>query len=344
MSLAIEQSRKGFPAPNPHVGCIIVKDGRVIGEGHHAFAGADHAEVMALKSCSETPEGAEAYVTLEPCNHFGRTPPCSQALIQAGIRRVIIATPDPNPVAKGGAEALKEAGVEVEFGVLDAQARMANEQFLFSITKGRPLVTIKAAISLDGKIALDSGESQWITGEAARRDGQALRAQRGCVLVGRATAEVDQARLTVRDHKVFNQPIRVVIDRTSKLPESLPIFNNEARTIRFTDHPRGEQQRKWIDLQNLLHELDQEGIRGVLVEGGAFTIAQFFKNDLVDEVVLYVAPKVFGQGKSWIDDYGIQELSEAKHFEVVSTEQLDPDLKIVLRSRNLLDFIASKTV
>ncbi len=344
---ALELARNGFAAPNPHVGCVIVSNGEIVGEGHSDPAGGAHAEVNALRAAGDRANGATVYVTLEPCNHQGRTGPCSEALIRAGVAAVHYAVADPNPVAVGGAERLREAGIEVHAGLLRQEAMLVHQQFLYSHHVERPFVTIKAGVSLDGRIATASGESKWITGEASRKDAQALRAHRGAVVVGRRTAQVDRARLTVREHEVGNQPARIVIDPRGILPDDLPIFDDQAPSMRFTKQPVRPYDRQFSDIPNLLTQLYQEGIRGVLVEGGANTISHFLRAGVVDEIVLYIAPILIGDGPTWLGKFGLTSLGQAEQFELVSTEafsrvdDIHKDLKITYRSRNLSAYLTS---
>ncbi len=321
MERAIRLSQQGFPAPNPHVGCVIVKDGIIVGEGAHLFAGGPHAEIAALQEAGDAARGATAFVTLEPCNHTGRTGPCSQALIEAGVIEVNYAVSDPNPRAHGGAEALTAAGVKVHAGLLEAKARTHNRQYLFAQSRRRPRITLKAAISLDGRVALANGESQWITGEDAREAAHRLRAECGAVLVGRGTVEADDPQLTARVPGVVNQPLRIVLDPQSKLSSGYKVFDAKAPT----HHVTGE-----IHLPRLMTELFDSGTMGLLVEGGAKTITEFIRQDLVDRIVLFVAPVILGDGPSWAGDYDLKSLASALRFEIVETEKMGSDLAICL--------------
>jgi len=322
MQRAIAISKRGLPAPNPHVGCVIVRDGVVLGEGFHDLAGGPHAEVAAIRNAKVDLNGATAYVTLEPCTHTGRTGPCTQALLAAGVARVAVAVADPNPRAAGGAETLRESGVEVVVGLLAEEAAAANEQFLFAHRHRRSMITAKAAISLDGRIALPNGQSQWITGEAARRDGHRLRAECGAVLVGRGTVLADDPRLTVRLNRRVNQPVRIVLDPSHKLTGTEQVFNGEAETI----HVTGE-----IDLPKLATTWFQRGLTGVLVEGGATTVRHFLAEDLVDRLVLYMAPKILGSGKGWVEDLIRTDLGETTGWRFEGMKRLGEDLRLRYR-------------
>lgn len=331
MREAISLSRHGYPF-YAHVGCVIVKDGEIVGRGFHDYTGGPHAEVVALRDAGEKARGATAYVTLEPCNHFGKTPPCTDALLEYRVKRVVMAGRDPNPRAAGGLEKLREHGVEVIEGVCAREAAEANLQFLFAIAHQRPMVTVKAGVSLDGKVATATGESQWITNESSRRDAMELRAKIGAVLVGRKTAEHDRARLNVRGIEVVHQPLRVVIDPSESLSLDLPIFDDSAPTYRAT---------KFESLADILQQIRAEGRTGVMIEGGPTTVGNFLEEGLVDHIVLYVSPKVLGAGPSWSGGFQVQNLGLAPQFELVKTETIDGDLKLLFRSRNLVSFLAS---
>ena len=300
MARAIELAAQGFPAPNPHVGCVLVKRGKIIGEGFHEYAGAPHAEVHALRNAVDSVEGATAYVTLEPCNHTGRTGPCSVALMEARVKRVVIAVADPNPVASGGASALHHAGIEVDLGILAREATYVNRQFLTSVAQGRPYITLKAAITRDGFIARPDGTSKWITGEAAREDSHRLRAERGAVLVGRGTVQADDPQLTARIAGVENPPVRIVLDPAAKLTGTEKVFDRAAPTWWYVSHPTQANQKALpTSMDAFLRDLDQEGIRGILVEGGSATITAFLNAGFGDELVLYEASVRFKEGLPW---------------------------------------------
>lgn len=324
MREAIRLSRRGFPAPNPHVGCVLVRDGAVIGRGFHHHAGAPHGEVAALIDAKWDAAGATAYVTLEPCNHTGRTGPCSHALQKAGIRRVVVACPDPNPRAAGGAEYLRAHGIPVEVGLLEDEARAANEQFFFALRHRRPLVVAKAAMSLDGRIALPSGESKWITSPAARRQAHRLRAELGAVLVGRRTVELDDPSLTARIPGVVNQPVRVVLDPERRLPCGTKVFDDAARTLHLG-------RVDGLEPGQVLERLYGEGITGVLIEGGAITLGHFVRAGLVDRLELFVAPKLLGDGPSWLSGLQLPALAEAPELEILRTRRCGPDLWLTAR-------------
>jgi diaminohydroxyphosphoribosylaminopyrimidine deaminase / 5-amino-6-(5-phosphoribosylamino)uracil reductase len=336
MRRAIALSRKGFPAPNPHVGCVLVRDGRIVGEGYHAYAGAPHAESVALDSAGSEAEGSTAYVTLEPCSHHGRTPPCADALIAAGVRRVVCAVKDPNPAAAGGAERLARSGVQVEVGLGSDEAAEANRIFLASFALGRPFVVAKAAMTLDGRIALPSGESRWITGVRARRVAHRLRAQCGAVLVGRSTVQFDDPELTVRLPGVRTQPVRVVLDPNAVLSGNERVFQGPGQVVWAVRTAKDPRQLvvpagdAGLDLSRLLAHLGQAGTRGVLVEGGAITLQSFLAAGLVDRLELMVAPKIFGAGPAWIEGALAKSLAQVPRCRIDRVRKLGDDLWLTL--------------
>lgn len=323
MNRAIRLAARGFPAPNPRVGCVLVRDGQIIGEGWHVAAGQPHAEAMALSNCDA--EGATAYVTLEPCNHHGRTPPCSEALISAGVARVVIAVADPNPEAAGGVDRLRGAGIAVDLGVATDRAAEQNERFLTAMRLKRTFVTVKVAMTLDGRIALPSGESKWITGPAARREGRRLRAEMGAVLVGRGTLLADNPHLTARIPGVVNPPTRVVLDPRHDLPRDLNVFNEEAPTVVFSEGRFSPQ-----DLTAMLFSM---GHTGLLVEGGAGMIGSFLQADVVDALEVFVAPKVLGHGKQWLDAPLLDRLEEPARWRLRKTRRRGEDIQLSYRRR-----------
>lgn len=333
-------SRRGFPAPNPHVGCVIAVGGEIVGEGYHRYAGGNHAEVEALRAAGSRAAGATAFVTLEPCSHHGRTPPCTAALIAAGVSRVVVACNDPNPIAAGGLQVLRGAGIECHFGLLQDEAATANEQFLAAMRRRRPWIVLKAATSLDGRIALPTGESKWITGAAARRAAHRLRANCGAVLVGRRTVEADDPALTARIPGVVNQPVRIVLDPLAKLGKDWKVFDDSAPTIHVVDGAFGlKAGSRGFDLQALCGALFEQRINGVLVEGGAATATAFVCQELVDEIELFVAPKLLGSGPAWIESLEIGTVADAPKFVVTSLKKLEADIQISLRAErgNLSD-------
>jgi diaminohydroxyphosphoribosylaminopyrimidine deaminase / 5-amino-6-(5-phosphoribosylamino)uracil reductase len=336
MRRAVALSRTGFPAPNPHVGCVIVCDGHVAGEGYHDYAGGPHAEIVALNQAGSRAKGADVYVTLEPCNHHGRTGPCSLALIDAGVASVSYAVADPNPRAQGGAQRLREAGVFVSQGLLEEEAKSANKVFLTAMELGRPFVTLKAAASLDGKIALPNGESKWITGPAAREEGLKLRAQMGAVLVGANTILKDDPQLTARIEGIVNQPVRIILDPENVVPATARVFRESGDVLHIVSFdPRSGQElldapSGKFNLTQVLNQLSKHKITSVLVEGGAKTIGSFIEADLFDRIELFIAPIVVGQGITWSGDFNIESLVDARRLRLASLSQIGSDLRLTL--------------
>lgn len=301
MARAVALARRGYPAPNPRVGCVIVNRGAIVGEGYCAYAGGPHAEVVALSQAGSRASGSDVYVTLEPCDHHGKTPPCSLALLEADVSNVWIAVRDPNPIAQGGGSRLQSQGVAVHWGVGESEARAVNEVFLHAFQVRRPYVCIKAAVTADGFMARADGSSQWITSEPARRAGHRLRADLGAVLVGRGTVTADNPRLTARIPGVRNQPWRIVLDPEGKLAGTEQVFGEAGRVVWAVRRATSERHTTVagipeFDLSALLSKLFEMGRTGVLVEGGPRTIASFLEAGLVDRVELFVAPKLFGSG------------------------------------------------
>ena len=336
MKRAIAASRGGFPAPNPHVGCVVVKDGSIVGIGFHDHAGGPHAEVVALEKAGVRARGSEVFVTLEPCNHHGRTPPCTGALVEAGVAKVTFAVGDPNPHSKGGASALAEAGIKVAHGLMAAEAEAVNAIWLTAVRRGRPFVVAKAASSLDAKAALPTGESKWITGEAARRRGHTLRAECGAVLVGRRTVLADEPLLTARIPSIANQPTRIILDRSGQLSDTHRVFDGSAPTIRVVGPGAkhggliAEMKGDGFDLPHLLTQLYAQGITSLLVEGGPTTLGAFFSAGLVDRLHLFLAPKVLGAGIDWVRGMSVSTLAQAPEFKILQVRRHGPDVELVL--------------
>ncbi|MCO6536798.1 MAG: bifunctional diaminohydroxyphosphoribosylaminopyrimidine deaminase/5-amino-6-(5-phosphoribosylamino)uracil reductase RibD [Gilliamella sp.] len=362
MQQAIDLAKLGrfTTTPNPNVGCVIVKDDQIIGKGYHQKAGEPHAEVHALKMAGDEAIGATAYVTLEPCSHFGRTPPCADALIKAGIIRVVIAMQDPNPnVAGNGIKRLKEAGIDVTIGVLTEQAEAINKGFLKLMRTGLPYIQLKLAASLDGKIAMASGESKWITSNKAREDVQQFRAQASCILSTRATVQADNASLTVRYNELpdeikkiylpekIRQPIRVIIDSQAQLTGTENIFNQPGETwiVRKKDNLIAKQNAKLIiesssckqiDLSKLFALLAEKQINSVWVEAGAHLAGALIEQDLVDELIIYYAPKLLGHNALDMCILpNLQKLSLAPQFQFESIAMVGDDLRLILKRKLL---------
>ena len=306
MARALELAERGLntTTPNPRVGCVIVKEGVVIGEGWHERAGGAHAEINALADAAARgadPRGATLYVTLEPCNHTGRTPPCSEAVIGAGVTRVVAAMADPNTEARGGADRLRAAGVAFEVGLLEREARELNIGFVSRVARGRPWVRVKVAASLDGRTALASGESKWITGDEARADGHRWRARACAILTGIGTVRSDNPELTVRSIPTTRQPRRVVVDRHAETPADAQVLAGEgalvvtagARNPSWSERvevlalPDAERR---VDLAALMTELGRRGCNEVHVEAGARLNGALLASGMVDELLVYLAP------------------------------------------------------
>ena len=308
----------GVPlGPNPRVGCVLLDPGgRTVAEGFHRGAGSPHAEVDALTRAGAAAHGATAVVTLEPCNHTGRTGPCAQALIDAGVRRVVVAQRDTNPVAVGGAETLRAAGVEVETGLLADEARQLNRVWTFAVEHGRPFVTWKFATTLDGRSAAVDGTSRWVSSLAARLDTHRLRALCDTMLVGTNTVAVDDPHLTVRDAAGVptpRQPLRAVMGER-ELDPGRRVFDDAAETVHLRTR----------DPESALKDLFARDRQHVFLEGGPTLAAAFLAANLVDEVVAYVAPMLLGAGRTAVGDLGINSITDALHLPVTDVAVLEP--------------------
>ncbi|MEA2551893.1 MAG: diaminohydroxyphosphoribosylaminopyrimidine deaminase [Fimbriimonadaceae bacterium] len=336
MRRAVELSLYGYPAPNPRVGCVIVQKGEVVGDGYHDHAGGRHAEVVALEQAGDRARGADVYVTLEPCNHHGRTPPCVDALIAAQVASVTVGCLDPNPVASGGLSALKQAGIRVESGVLEAEVRKTNEVWLTAVERQSPYVVGKVAMSLDGRVAMPDGESKWITSEASRQIGHVLRAECGAVMVGKRTVSRDNPLLTARVPGVVNQPVRIVLDPNSALLGIEKVFGDEAPTWHVVKHPvleghvQAPMRDNLIDLRELLADFYRRGVTSLLIEGGPITLGHFLREGLVDRLEVFVAPKALGAGPSWLEG-GVANLADAHKLPFERVKQVGPDIWITCR-------------
>lgn len=329
--------------PNPNVGCVIVKDAQLLGEGHHPRAGQPHAEVFALRQAGEQARGATAYVTLEPCAHYGRTPPCAKALVDAGVVKVVVACPDPNPLVAGkGVQILKDAGIQVDVGVAEAEARHLNSGFLKAMATGMPYVRLKVASSLDGRTAMASGESKWITGTAARTDVQHWRAISAAVLTGIDTVLADDCLLNVRHlagvddtHSVV-QPKRIILDRQGRLPVSAQILQ-QPETVMVMGPYRAELAALGViqlavqPLASLLAQLvQQHQIYDVLVEAGATLSTAFLQEGWVDEVISYVAPTLLGRSARTMFNAEFEQMAEQLRFKLYDVTQLGDDVRLRL--------------
>jgi diaminohydroxyphosphoribosylaminopyrimidine deaminase / 5-amino-6-(5-phosphoribosylamino)uracil reductase len=349
MTRAIDLARLGLltTTPNPRVGCVIVKDGTVVGEGWHRRAGEPHAEVVALGEAGGRARGATVYVTLEPCSHFGRTPPCVEALIEARVGRVIAAMEDPNPKVNGrGLTRLREAGVDVRCGLLQHEATELNIGFVSRMSRARPWVRLKVATSLDGLTALPDGSSQWITGEAARRDGHAWRARACAILTGIGTVRDDDPQLDVRLVETSRQPIKVLVDSRlgidldAKLLKGAPTWivcavENPGKERELRDRGceviRLPDAQGKVDLAALMTELAARGLNEVHVEAGYKLNGSLVRADVVDELLAYVAPALLGKGLGMFALDAPAELAQRRQLRFTDVERLGPDLRLTAR-------------
>ena len=350
MARALQIAERGLwtTTPNPRVGCVLVKDGVVIGEGFHVRAGEGHAEVVALaaaRAAGHDPKGATAYVTLEPCCHFGRTPPCADALIAAGVTRVVAAMDDPNPqVAGAGMKKLAAAGIAVASGLMAAQAAELNIGFVSRMTRGRPWVRVKLAASLDGRTALAGGESQWITSPDARRDGHRWRARACAILTGSGTVLGDDPSLTVREVETERQPLRVIVDGAARVPAAAKVFRGGAGsslwiTATAGDAPAGVERialpaesGRHVDLPALLSELGRRGVNELHVEAGPHLAGALLERGLVDELLLYLAPCLIGDtGRGLFGLPALESLADKPALRVVDVRSVGKDLRVVAR-------------
>jgi len=353
MKQALKLARRGLgkTSPNPMVGAVIVKDDRIIGQGYHHHYGGRHAEINAIQNASESTAGATLYVTLEPCCHYGKTPPCVDAIIQHNIGRVVIGTLDPNPQVNGKSAArLKQRGIETEVGVLADECRDLNEAHFKHMTTGLPLVTLKFAQTLDGRIATATGDSQWISSEPFRRLAHRLRTANDAVMVGIDTVLADNPRLTVRLVKGRN-PARVILDSRLRIPPDAGVVQNReaAPTVIATTSQADEKKVSHlretgievlvlrqdlagkVDLKQLLGMLDQRGFSSVLVEGGAGVITSFLRQNLADRAVIAIAPKIMGQGVAAVGELKIREVSQTLKLSFKKIYRVGEDLVIEAR-------------
>lgn len=345
-ALKLADKGRGQTSPNPMVGAVVVRAGRIVGEGYHEGAGLPHAEVHALNQAGTKAKGATLYVNLEPCCHAGRTPPCTKAILTAGIERVVCAVEDPNPIVSGrGVQHLRGAGITVEVGCLEHEAERLNEIYFHYMRTGVPFVSLKIAQTLDGRIAASNGSSRWISGEASRRYGHVLRAQHDAVLVGAKTVVQDDPELTVR-HVQGKNPIRIILARTLGIPLDSRVVNDggEGRTrvvtsvdgdpstiealqskgVGIWSLPLNEAGR--FDLTALLKKAAEEDITSLLVEGGCEVFSTFLRARLVDKVYIFVAPTILGSGLPSIGDIGIGTLENGLHLRDVEVRRSGQDV------------------
>jgi diaminohydroxyphosphoribosylaminopyrimidine deaminase/5-amino-6-(5-phosphoribosylamino)uracil reductase len=348
-ALELAETGRGRTSPNPMVGAVIVKDHRIIGEGYHEEVGGPHAEVNALKSAGEDAKGATMYVTLEPCSHQGRTPPCADRVVESGIATVVMAIRDPNPLVSGAGERLlREQGLQVEFGPYPEIARRQNEGYLNWITTGMPFVTLKMAMSLDGKVATRTGESKWISSDISRADAHQMRAACDAIMVGIGTVIHDDPILTARTGRQVHNPIRVVVDSLGRTPpESHVGDTREAATIiAVSDSAPDESVRALqdrglevvriddrgkVDLPGLLQLLGDRGVLNLLVEGGPELTRALWEAGLVDKLVFYFAPKVIGGcgAPGPVGGSGVESMDQAYPLSIDAVFAKGPDIKVV---------------
>ncbi len=348
-AIKLAKKAKGYTHPNPTVGAVIVKDGKIIGKGYHKKAGMPHAEVEAIEdalSKKQSLEGATIYVTLEPCCHYGKTPPCTNAILNTGIKRVVIATLDPNPKVSGkGVQILRNSGLDVKVGVLEDEAKQLNEDFFVFIKEKRPFIHLKWAQSIDGKISTFTGSSKWITGKKARKHVHKMRKQATAVMVGTNTALKDNPSLTVRYVKSQKQPVRVLIDKKLIIPDNYNILNEDTKTIIFTselaDKSKLERlaKRSHIEIiqlplkndkfaiDDILKNLYERDIVHLLIEGGKDIITDFIRNRLFDKISVFIAPKIIGEeGVSCVGKLGIDDINKAVKLKKNSVKTFGEDV------------------
>jgi diaminohydroxyphosphoribosylaminopyrimidine deaminase/5-amino-6-(5-phosphoribosylamino)uracil reductase len=365
MQLAIRLAKKGLytTQPNPAVGCVIVKDGEIIGEGWHRMAGEAHAEINALKQAGSSAKGAAVFVTLEPCSHTGKTPPCADALIKAGVKEVIVAMTDPNPLVAGqGLKKLNDAGIKTQSGLLETQARALNPGFIKRMESGRPFVRVKMAMSLDGRTAMASGESQWISGEASRNDVQRLRAESSAILTGIETVLADDPSMNVRltaeqlgivadsvqagsaqaESAQVRQPKRIVLDSQFRMPSQAKIFSLEGQCIVYTtvnvdnrkDYPfiieTCDSQDGKIDLHWLMKDLADKEVNLLHIEAGSVLCGALLQNALVDEIVVYMAPHIMGDSaKGLFNLPGLEKMKDRISLQIKDVRAIGIDVRII---------------
>ncbi len=362
MTQALRLAEQGMytSQPNPRVGCVVVKDGKVVGEGAHLKAGEHHAEVHALNQAGKNAKGADVYVTLEPCSHQGQTPPCVGPLIEAGVARVFVAMQDPNPIVSGkGIDALKDAGIEVQIGLMQTQAEKLNPGFIKRMKTNIPYVRCKVAASLDGRIALSNGRSLWITGEAARMDVHRWRARSDAVITGIGTVLYDNPVMTVRIDEDARQSLRVIVDSQLSIPLQAKILNEhdlneypvaiayardkfghaeklQAMGVELLHLPQDTSGNTRVNLFGLLDALGQKGCNEVLIEAGHGLNGGFLQRDLIDECILYYAPKLMGSDAMPIFSIKtITSMSKAINLDLLDVRQIGEDIRVIARPQSV---------
>ena len=332
MALALKLSQFGRKAvgANPMVGCVISRDDKIIAQDYHRLYGEGHAEVNALEKINYKGEYTNVYITLEPCTHFGKTPPCADALIRAGVKKVFIAMLDPNPLVSGsGVRALQDNGIEVEVGLLEVEANEINRGFVKRMTSGLPFVTSKIAMSLDGRTAMKNGESKWITSKASREDVQMLRSLNQAILTGSGTIKSDNPMMTVRTESADSNPLRVVIDSNNIITDkSLNIFSSDAETLILNNNNSEMLANGKLDLKSALIKLGEMGINNLLLEAGSALNGAMTEAGLIDEFVIYTAPLILGSDANPMIEIPLKKMSDKIKLNIIEVSQIDCDIKI----------------
>ena len=332
MALALKLSKLGQAGvgANPMVGCVISSDDKIIAKDYHHQYGQEHAEINALNQIGHKAENCKLYVTLEPCSHHGKTPPCINAIIKSGIKKVYVATLDPNPLVSGsGVKLMKENGIDVEIGLLENNAIEVNRGFFKRMKTGLPFITSKIAMSLDGRVAMRSGESKWITSEASRADVQILRSQNQAILTGSGTILNDNPMLTVRNKKLQSKPLRVIIDSSNSITDkSLNIFSSDSETLILNPTNSKILKNGKIDLKSALIKLGEMGINNVLLESGSGLNGAMMESSLIDELIIYTAPVILGSDAQAMMELPLKKMSEKISLNIIEITQVATDLKI----------------
>ncbi|NLM21956.1 MAG: bifunctional diaminohydroxyphosphoribosylaminopyrimidine deaminase/5-amino-6-(5-phosphoribosylamino)uracil reductase RibD [Peptococcaceae bacterium] len=346
----------GRTSPNPLVGCVIVKNGEIVGEGYHLQAGTPHAEIHALKAAGQKAQGADVYVTLEPCSHYGRTPPCTDALIKAGVKRVCIALTDPNPLVNGqGLKKLQEAGITVEAGILKDKAQKINEAFIKAVTQKMPFVLYKCALTLDGKTAVASGDSKWISSPEARQYVHHLRNTYDVIMVGSRTVIQDNPLLTCRHVEGGKNPVRLIVDATLSLPLDSKVLNPQhglciIAASQAADPKKQERLKampnvkvwqydteRYVPLRLLLRDIAAHGWNSILLEGGGTLAGKMLTEKLIDKIEFFIAPKIAGDGPSPISGLKLSQMSEAVQLDNLEISEIGGNYKITGYVNNTKD-------
>ena len=332
MALALKLSQFGRKAvgANPMVGCVISRDDKIIAQDYHRLYGEAHAEVNALEKINYKGENTKVYITLEPCPHFGKTPPCAEALIRAGVKKVFIAMLDPNPLVSGrGMRVLQDSGIEVEVGLLEEEANKINRGFVKRMITGLPFVTSKIAMSLDGRTAMKNGESKWITSEASREDVQMLRSLNQAILTGSGTIKSDNPMMTVRTENANSNPLRVVVDSNNIITnKSLNIFSSDANTLILNNNNSEILANGKLDLKSALKKLGEMGINNLLLEAGSGLNGAMTEAGLIDEFIIYTAPLILGSDANPMIEIPLKKMSDKIKLNIVEVSQIGCDIKI----------------